>query len=245
MTRSRPILLMTRPRAASERFVAGLDPDALAGVEVLHAPLMEIAMRPDPVDLGAVRGLIFTSANGVAAAAARCTRRDIPAFCVGPGTTRAARQAGWPAQQAGIDADSLVAELQRRRPDAPLLHIRGSHARGDIAARMSRAGIPTHAQVLYDQRACEIPAGALARISQAGDVIAPLFSPRSARLFRAAMPARPYLVAALSPAVAQQAAAPPGWSVHVCDAPDGAAMTRLVEKLLRDRSRVEGARLAD
>ena len=148
MTASRPTLLMTRPEVASERFVASLDPKLTERVRVVTAPLIRVVHRDIALDLSGFAGVIFTSANGVHAASTATDRRDLPAFCVGPATTRAAAHAGWEARQVGQDAESLITGLLAARPDGPLLHIRGAHARGDVAEVLTKQGLTCGETVL-------------------------------------------------------------------------------------------------
>lgn len=74
-------LLMTRPQEGSLRFVAQLPAEILAQLEVIHAPLMQVTPLATAVDLTGYQGVIFTSANGVAAAVAHPPR--CPPFALG------------------------------------------------------------------------------------------------------------------------------------------------------------------
>lgn len=231
MTVHRPVLLLTRPRAASDALAEKIAARLGDTVDVVVSPLIEIVYLPGPLALSGVRGLIFTSGNGVEAAAALTPNRDLPAYCVGPSTTRRADAAGWRAEMAGPDARSLVLRLKALRPDAPLLHLRGRHARGDIVGQLGAAGLPVREQIVYDQRPLPLSQAARARLQGLAPVIVPLFSPRSARLFAEAGPEPVAAVAAISHAVAE--ALPDGLArrVAVAEAPNGDAMLSLLEKL--------------
>lgn len=149
--------------------------------------------------------MIFTSETGVEAAVAGGWSLPRTAYCVGDRTAQAAQAAGFAARSAGGDATALVALLTGERPPGRLLHLRGAEARGDVAATLTAAGIPTDEAVVYDQK--EQPLTDAARALLCGDapVIVPLFSPRSARLFVAAGDWRaPLWIAALSPTVADE-----------------------------------------
>ncbi|GGH29390.1 uroporphyrinogen-III synthase [Cribrihabitans marinus] len=238
-------LLMTRPRAASEDFVAALDPWTRARVEVIHAPLLEIRALPVGIDTTGVRGLIFTSPNGVAAAAQALSDRDLPCHCVGPATTEAARAAGWRAHMAGGTAEELIADLSQQRPDAPLLHLRGEHARVDVAVRLSRAGLPARSQAVYAQTLLPLAPEAQRVLQSDVPVAAPLFSPRTARQFadQAAVGA-PLWLAAISDATAEPLVPLAARHLLVAERPDGPAMGRAVEKLVKLALRVEGEQVA-
>lgn len=231
MTVQRPILLLTRPRGASDALAADIALRLGDTVGVVVSPMIEIVHLPGPLALTGVRGLIFTSVNGVKAAAALTHDRDLPAYCVGPSTTRQADAAGWRAEMAGPDAEALVRRLRALRPDAPLLHLRGRHARGDIAGQLGAVGLPVREQIVYDQRPLPLTGAAMACLQGSAPVIVPLFSPRSARLFAEASPGPVAAVAAISHAVAD--ALPDGLArrVAVAEAPNGEAMLSLLEKL--------------
>ena len=231
MTVHRPVLLLTRPRAASDALADEIGARLGDAVDVVVSPLIDIVHLPGPLALNGVRGLIFTSANGVEAAAALTPNRDLPAYCVGPATTRQADAAGWRAEMAGPDAEALVRRLKALRPDAPLLHLRGRHARGDIAGQLGAAGVPVREQIVYDQTSLPLSEAALECLRADAPVIVPLFSPRSARLFAEASPGPVAAVAAISHAVAD--ALPDGLArrVAVAEAPNGEAMLSLLEKL--------------
>ena len=229
----RPILLMTRPAEASERFVTNLNPDIVARIDVAISPLIRISFRTARLDLAGFRGVIFSSATGVRAALNAGKGPFGRAFCVGPATTQAAKQAGWDAQQSGQDASSLVATLLRDKPDVPLLHIRGHHARGDIAQTLSKQGLTCEEVVLYDQEALPLSSEVLSAVASDAPIVAPVFSPRTAALLGAQLPDRPIRCAALSQAVADELSDHSSWSVDVASSPDAQAMRALVEKLLQ------------
>ena len=134
MPQQSPVILLTRPAEASERFAGQLQNLIGGQAEIVVSPLL----RMDPVgrlpDLTDVNGLIFTSANGVRGFVHASDRRDIPVWAVGEATAQAARRAGFRAHAAGRDAKSLISELLSQKPACPLLHVRGEHALGDVAA---------------------------------------------------------------------------------------------------------------
>ena len=221
-----PILLITRPHAQGARFAAACA-TRLGPVETILAPVLDIVPRPGGIRLEGVRGLIFTSENGVRAFVAVCDRRDLPAWCVGARTGARARASGMAARAAAGDAASLTARLQAEAPRTPLLHLRGAHAAADIAAQLTAAGLPTRAAIAYDQLARPLTAPARAALAGVRPVMAPVFSPRSAALLAdaAAAATAPLHPVAISPAAAREwRARRPQDPIRVADRPDADAM---------------------
>ncbi|MCR9127384.1 MAG: uroporphyrinogen-III synthase [Rhodobacteraceae bacterium] len=241
MTGPRPTLLMTRPAPASERFVQALNPALRGWLRVIVAPLTEIAAVPASADTTGIRGVIFSSANGVRMAAAAGIGAGLPAFCVGAATTRAAQQAGWHARQAGDDAQTLIDALLRDPPEAPLIHLHGVHSRGAVAETLTRHGVPTTGRVLYDQRHVPLSPDACAVLDGGQIVIAPLFSPRSAQAFRKALTGTaPVCAIAISAATAREMDGLDRVTVLTSPSPDAEAMRKLVENQVKQTCRVEG-----
>lgn len=226
----RPLpVLLTRPRADAERTAA-----ALAGrAETIVSPLMRIVFEGALPDVGTA---LVTSGNGVAAWVAGGGARGLPCWTVGPRTAELARAAGFDVRGVAENAVALSAMLPEDLHNP--VHLRGAVQRGDLVARLRDRGIPARQAILYRQEAEAPTAAALAAVA-AGPVLAPLWSPRSARLLFEAVAAplwhnlRPV---ALSLAVAQACPVPP---VAVAGRPDGPAMLRAILANL-DAGAVEG-----
>jgi uroporphyrinogen-III synthase len=228
---NQPILLLTRPEAQSRRVLADVQ-DAM-GVEVacLISPVQEIETREVAVKLDGYAGLILTSVNGVAAAPDLTGRR---VHCVGARTGEAAADRGADVGVVALDAARLVERILETGVPAPLLHLRGEHARGEIAQTLSSAGIETHEAVVYAQQAVAMGADALRLIRGDGPLVLPLYSPRSARLVgQAARPGPQVHVIALSQAVAQEYAAVTGQDAEICESPEGHVMIERIAAALR------------
>ncbi len=232
-----PTLLLTRPADAARRFLDEVE--ALAG-RALPAVLSPI-LRIVPVEvagdlLGGPRPptLILTSEAGAARAGdlGLGGLRGLAAWCVGPRTTAAAREAGLLPREAGPDAEGLVAALLRERPPGPLLHLRGADARGDVARRLREAGLDASEAVAY--RAEPLPPSREARAALDGvaPLAAPLFSPRSAALLAGWASRAPLLVAAMSPAVAAAARALGPVRLVTAARPEAGAMAEATLALL-------------
>lgn len=230
-------ILLTRPEAQSQRFAAQLR-DAGVQTPITFAPLLKIAAVPyDAAALHGVRGIIFTSENGVAGYVAGGGPVGLPAFCVGPVTVAAARAAGFgPVLEAGGDAIALSQMLLARRPEGPLCHARGSHVAADLATSLTAAGLPVTEATVYAQHAQPLSPGARALLRGPGAVIVPVFSPRTARLLAGGwaeldQPRAKVTAVAISPA----AAAP----LHPCGferivtapAPNGTAILSCLRRM--------------
>ena len=241
-----PILLLTRPRAQSERFAASLE-GALAALPRVIAPLIEIVPLPLPLDPGPFATFIFTSENGVASFAAQSPLRDRPAWCVGPRTAAAAAEAGFAvrsAEEEGGNAEALIGMLRAARPATPLLHLRGAHAVTDLAGRLRAEGLACDEAVVYAQQDCPPTPGALDVLSGPVPVLVPLFSPRSARLvaeavgrMRQAGPVAPLHAVAISDAAADRwrsGGAGEDARVVVAERPDARGMIEALGRLCRE-----------
>ncbi|MFC6641682.1 uroporphyrinogen-III synthase [Sulfitobacter profundi] len=168
--------------------------------------MIEIAPTGVEVDLAPFAGVIFTSANGVAHAPKGDGR---PAFCVGPQTTAAAAKAGWQAQMAGLDAQTLIATLSGQPQIGPLLHLAGRHRRADVAAILGASGLTVDVATIYEQNLLPLSAAAQTLLNGPSPVIVPLFSPAA----RSISPARPVAQSGSSPC---RSAPPPRRRLKLC-----------------------------
>ena len=231
-----PVLLI-RPAEQSRRFADQMAARFGDRVAAMIAPLIAprfLTVAPPPAE-----ALILTSETGVEAArriVAQGPGLPRQVWCVGDRTAEAARDAGFAATSAGGDAEALIRLILAARPAGPMLHLRGAEARGDIAARLTQAGIPTRDSIAYVQEPQTLGDPAKTLLQGDRPLILPLFSPRSALLFHAAArPRAPVFIAALSPAVAaaaQHRPAPAG--LRTAAQPDAKAMRDTLADLLRD-----------
>lgn len=234
MSGDRPLVLLTRPRAQSERFARTLADRVGPAVEVAIAPVMEIATVEGEIPLEGVGGLVFTSENGVAAFARATPDRSLPAYCVGDRTAAAARDAGLKARSARGTAVELIETIAADPPKGQLLHLRGEHARGDVAGALVARGLPAAERVVYAQRALPLPARLGERIAAAPATIVPLFSPRSAGLVAEWLdaPPRRLVLVTMSPAVTAAWTGPRPDLLREAPRPDADAMLQaLVEAI--------------
>lgn len=224
-----PVLLLTRPAAAGERFLAEMG-EALAGIDIVKCPVIGIEQLSPALPDIQPEALILTSENG-AEAAARLGLAPLRAHVVGPRTAEVARSLGFDPFPPVPDAKALLAHLLTLRPAGPLLHVHGEYASGDVGLRLNEAGIPVVELIAYAQHALEPDDAVLALLAGERPVVLPLFSPRSAALVAGwATPRAPIHVAAISAAAAEKAAGMGPSSMTIAKTPDGpgmAAATRL------------------
>lgn len=228
-------VLLTRPEAQSQAFAIALTARFGTRVRPVLAPLMAVGMLTPTLPEGGFAGVIFTSVNGVAAAARFGARLPGLAWCVGDKTAEAARAAGFSARSAGGDADALVAAVLADPPAGRLVHLRGEETRGNVAERLISAGIETISVVVYRQVALPLPGPGLAALRQEGPVIVPLFSPQSAQRLAVELsfaPRAALRLVVMSEAVAEAATGIPRAGLWFAGRPDAEAMLQAVGKAL-------------
>lgn len=238
MAQTCPILLMTRPAPDSRRFVEDVRAMVDVSFRAVISPLLGISYREPPDGLDQYAGVVLTSRHAVAALQASGAACGGLAFAVGDATRDAAQTAGFSVHSADGDADALIALIRDSKVKGPLIHLRGVHSRGDIAARLTAAAIETDESVIYDQPELPLNADAMQAIEGEQPVVAPLFSPRTAALLAAYGVKAPLSVAAMSESVAKAAA--PLHIRHERRAPRPALieMQSLTAELLREASRL-------
>lgn len=209
-------------------------------MEVCFSPLIRIAPLVDHISLGDAAALIFTSANAVDLASTVTPDRTVPVYCVGAATTQAANDAGWTAQFAGATAEEMIETLTTLGPAGPMLHLCGVHTRNAIPERLTAGGIVTTSLAIYDQIAEPLSQQAIDVLSGPLPVIAPLFSPRTARQFaNQSTTGAPIWLAALSEEVAKPLKLLVYQEMLICDQPDAATMSKNIEILVNAAGRVE------
>jgi uroporphyrinogen-III synthase len=224
-------LIMTRPEGANEGFLKLIPSATRAALDIILSPLIEIVGIGETPTIPPDSGAIFTSGNGVRFGPQGFGR---PAFCVGQSTTARAVGAGWQAVCAGTDSGELVEALMKTRPERPLVHLGGVHARGNVAERLSADGLLVSRIEVYDQKLLPLTEKAKAVLQSNRPVIVPLFSPRTARQFSDECPAPSRVaVAALSPSIARSLGTLPVAWLEIAETPDAEAICASVEKLIR------------
>lgn len=230
----RPVLLMTRPRAASERFLAELASSGLSGFRTIISPVFDIRPSASLPDLTGIQALIFTSAHSVTSYTQIGGRTDLPCYTVGPATAAAATSCGMqvmPSSGSGADLEDFILQ---HPPQGPLMHLHGTHVAGDLARRLTQAGVPTTSCAIYDQPARPLNKAAIDAIQGPLPVVIPLFSPRSGRLLACTLgQGRSLLVAAMSAMVADTVAGVIKDKICIAQTPDSDSMRKCIAQLMQ------------
>jgi uroporphyrinogen-III synthase len=232
---SRRTLLLTRPEAASARFAAQARARFGQELRVVISPVLHPVFLTPETSVDTLGGVIFSSETGVEGFCRAFAARGLPAWCVGPRTAEAARNAGFDSRVAGGDAQALVALLLSERPQGPLLHARGRDTTGNLARDLRMGGLDATEAVVYVQEAQPLSDEARRLLAGRAEVLLPVFSPRSAQLLAAQLDRStraPILLAALSPAVARLASALPALRRETADSPDAGGMLNALARLL-------------
>ncbi len=192
-----PILIITRPAPLGSDFAAAVTEAYGGPLPIIFAPALQIT--PLNYIMPEVAHVIFTSARAVARAP---DGTGLTAWCVGNATAQAALSKGFNVENAAGDADALVKLIGSQRPVGPMVHLAGRHRRGDIAARLTAAGLHCTTVEVYDQIAVPIRQELIAAAAGSAPLVVPIFSPRSAQNVLKLNFAAPLHIVAISDAVA-------------------------------------------
>lgn len=172
-------VLITRPAADAVTLAQEVD---AKGFTPLIEPLLVIKDIPFDIE-GDYAGLVFTSANGVRAAAEMSGRREHTVYCVGDHTAAVARACGWGAvKSAGGDVAALEALLDAEGfPDgAKLLYLSGC----DISRNIVLNNVSVDRKAVYKaEPVAALSAGLVDAIARGQLAAALFFSARTAAAF--------------------------------------------------------------
>lgn len=179
-------VLITRPEEDAREFETLLREH---GHEPVTEPLLSIEYEEGPaITVDQYGLLVFTSANGVRAAARRLNARSTPVLAVGPATTAEARKSGFTdvVTSTGEGTQGIL-EYLKAHPSllrSPMLHISGTDVAGDLSSMAAGMGANLARLQLY--RA--VPATGIsdrlrAHLRDATLDAATFFSPRTAKIF--------------------------------------------------------------
>lgn len=228
-------VLVTRPRAEGEAFAAALTARFGARVRPVVTPLIAPRYLTPPIPARDYAAVVFTSAQAVEGA----RRLGVPlpslAWCVGRRTASVAATAGFQPRSANGDAETLVRAILADPPNGRILYLHGVDTRGNLLKMLQSCGVDADVAIVYVQDPQPMSPEALPLFRTVAPVLVPLFSPRTAALFRAALPtdtsARLH-IAAMSSAVAEALGDLPRAVLTIARQPDGPAMLDAVESLL-------------
>jgi uroporphyrinogen-III synthase len=203
------------------------------GLQAIVAPLLQVRPIADAVlDLAGVSAVVFTSANAVAAFAARSDVRSLRVFAVGDATALAARAQRFAnVLSAQGDVTALAAALATRRRDLPgvILYPAAAEPAQDLAGALAAVGLEVRQTALYETVEVDPPEALAARLPEIEGVLA--HSAKAARAlagFLKQNPA-PHLAAfCLSPQVARPLARTPLAIRVAAPAPNETALLSLI-----------------
>ena len=241
MAGQRPLLLLTRPGAASEAFAAALPEEVRKTVDFLINPLLSIHVTGPLPPLTGISGLIFTSANALDAyRSLDGYGLEVPAITVGEATADAARKCGFDVDIAGGTAEHLVRHIVERGYAGPLMHLRGEVAIGDVAQRLNDAGVKASEAVVYRQQLEPFAPSTREALSQDRPVLAPVFSARTAgQLGREARGLPHIRFAAISRSVADALPDEAAKRTRIASKPNRDGMVDLVVEMVAEAATLE------
>ena len=179
----RPTLLLTRPQKDAQAFAQEILSHQPAA-QILISPVLTITPIGTLPDLSAYAAVVFTSRHAVACFAHAHIPKKMTCFAVGEATAEAAKKLGFLVISSAGAAQDLILLVQKTGAAGPLIHPHGQHARGQIAAILTKKGIPCAECVIYDQIETPLSVQARALLTQPQALLVPVFSPRSARLLQ-------------------------------------------------------------
>lgn len=179
----RPTLLLTRPQKDAQAFAQEVLSHQPAA-QILISPVLTITPIGTLPDLSAYAAVVFTSRHAVACFAHARIPKKMTCFAVGEATAEAAKKLGFLVISSAGAAQDLILLVQKTGAAGPLIHPHGQHARGQIAAILTKKGIPCAECVIYDQIETPLSVQARALLTQPQALLVPVFSPRSARLLQ-------------------------------------------------------------
>ena len=222
---SLPVIVTRAEPGASETMarLSAMDVTAIA------SPMLSLArLDVDLPDFSGLQHLVFTSANGVRFFADASALRAAKAWCVGPSTAAAAREAGFAAVYEGAgDAAALAADLMVALPEGTegVLHVANEAAAGDLVARLKEGGIPAEFLALYET----LPADELTPEAEsalaAGPAVVLIHSAKGAAAFAWAAGALDQaVIVAISEAAARPLQGREVAAIHIAEAPNEDAL---------------------
>lgn len=222
METSDPLLLLTRPESESRAFLSAFEERQGFKGPSLIAPILKVepVEQSGEQDIGDV--VIVTSPNALLSAP---KLEGVACHVVGTRSAAAVEALGGRVATAAGTATELIDKLSKFSHPTAATWLRGTEAAKNIGAELGRHGWSITPIISYRQVAQELNQSTLDQLVAARRVVAPVFSPLSARFLSQAWPSR-----AVSPdviAISQNAADAwhgPRSSLKISSSPDGSAM---------------------
>ena len=226
MTARKLPVIITRAEPGASETAGRL---AAFGIDPILAPML--SLEPDLEcaipDLSTRSGLVFTSANGVRVFADRDPNRSLTAWCVGPATAKAAREAGFEQvrESAGnaVDLAHFIAE-HVEGSERPLLHIANADAKGDLKTQLEALGHALDFAPRYAMRpAPALPHSAQQALQSADNTVVMIHSAKGATRLAdlcAGLSLTKLVVVAISEPASQPLSNLPLTALHVASAPN-------------------------
>lgn len=234
-------ILITRPRSSSEGFARLIRTNLGEHTPIVVSPVIEIKSVSVEMDLDNVRTLIFTSHHAINSFCKQTPRRDFYCYTVGSLTFETAQKAGFKPSLGNGTAASLVHKITEEKPDGQALHVRGEHIAFDMMTPLRDAGIHLSEVILYHQAYCPLTTKAKAVLASSTNIVLPVFSTRSAKLFFEKETWKGKLfVAAFSEAIASVISKEEIYALKIASKPAVAEMLNAVEYLWYEANQLEG-----
>lgn len=177
-------LIITRP---VERALPLAERLLELGIESILAPMLKIEPVPFKIPAEPLQGVIFTSVQGVEAAAKKPELHIFPVYAVGTKTASAASTAGFQTvYNADGDVDALFKLILSscNTGKGPLIHLSGGQTTGHLVERLVEKGFQANRVQVYEARAeTSIPVSVLDKIRRKSFSAVVFFSPRTAHIF--------------------------------------------------------------
>jgi uroporphyrinogen-III synthase len=228
-------VLVTRPKAEGVTFANALSQRFGPRVRPVISPLIAPRFLKPTVSPCEYAAVVFTSAQAVEGARRLGISLPSLAWCVGRKTAAVATAAGFQAKSADGDVDALVQAILDVAPEGRILYLHGVDTRGNLLEKLNSFGIDTDVAIVYVQEPQPLTSDAHTLLISDAPLVVPLFSPRTAALFRAALPLNTHArlhIAAMSAAVSEALAGLPKATLAIAGHPDADSMLDAVETLL-------------
>ncbi len=229
-----PTLLLTRPELQSKEFLAYCEDRAGRRFSAVIAPTIKVVPVAYSFEPGDARTFIFTSSHAVRQLAPNLAGRQVAT--VGEATAALAKSFGADAVALGKNVEAFVSRANEI--EFPAIYFRGVHISHDLQATLSADGRAVRELVVYDQIETPLSIAGQKLLTGNAEVIAPVFSARSARLLSKYRIAAPMTVLAISDSV--KSAWKAGGTVLVAREPTRSGMYELVEAYIRGTHIADG-----